>query len=240
MVPTEAGKLLYTQIAQAVDSLEHLTHALNHKEGRRHPQIRIGSPQEYFYTKGLDVCTHTDYRFILTFDVASKLIDLLTKGELDLVICSQRLNESGLEYVLLDREEFILLGPPALTVPLLNTELEFEHWLMQQDWISYGSELPIIRRFWFNYFQKRPSLVPKYIFPDLRVIVKAIERGKGVSVVPSYLCNDSIQKGLCQAIHYPQEVEVSNDIWLVYRKTNFNDETIMSVVNSLIKNSVKD
>lgn len=183
------------------------------------------------------MCLQTDFRYIVTYGIASKLIELLQKGELDMVISPQRFHEQGLEYVLLEQEEFQFIGPADLSVPEYESLLEIENWMAKQTWISYGSELPIIRRYWLKTFENRPKIVPKYIFPDLRVILKSIEKGAGVSILPSYLCRESLRNGLIKVL-WQQTANITNEIWLVTRRSDRNNQIIMSVVQSFLNQTL--
>jgi DNA-binding transcriptional LysR family regulator len=97
-----------------------------------------------------------------------------------------------------------------------------EEWLVQQDWISYGEELPVIRRVWRKHFDKRPMIAPKYVIPDHHLILQAVALGTGFGIVPSYILDDaknSLDGGLEELgvkIIFP-EYSVQNTMYIAYK-----------------------
>ncbi|WP_308737733.1 LysR substrate-binding domain-containing protein [Paenibacillus sp. AR247] len=90
----------------------------------------------------------------------------------------------------------------------------FEAWLCSQDWISYGSDLPIIRRFWREHFKKRPHMQIKHVLPDLHSILTAIEHGEGISALPTYMLKKSLHNKTVKII-FPR-FKVTNELYLAY------------------------
>lgn len=79
-------------------------------------------------------------------------------------------------------ETFWLVAPPNAEVPSFGRPSwtkEYEAWLAAQPWISYGTELPIIRRFWREHFHKRPPIEPVMVLPNLLTIQQAVTAGVG-------------------------------------------------------------
>ncbi len=137
---------------------------------------------------------------ILHFGETRALIEDLEREQLDMVIATQQIASRQVEYHKIDEERFRLVGPPdlePLTMDTSGSEIEqletVERWLTAQKWISYGVELPIIRRFWQHCFSKRPVFQATLVIPDLHAIAKAIEEGGGISILPDYLCREHIE-----------------------------------------------
>ena len=223
MVPTEAGQRLYTQVAGAIEKLESVPHKNSTAET---PQtISIGTPPEFFSARMLDRLPRDDHRTFYTvqFGLTSELIPQLKAGKLDIVIATQKITLSDIEYQLLFEETFWLVGPPNLEVPIdreiCQTDLNpLAQWLLTQPWIAYSEELPIARRFWRVVFSRRIDVHPKLIIPDLRAIRQAVASGFGLSILPDYLCEDWVQKNRLTLILKPFPT-VNNCIWLAFRKS---------------------
>ena len=96
-----------------------------------------------------------------------------------------------------------------------------EKWLTTQKWISYGLELPIIRRFWQITFKNRPEFQPALVIPDLHSIGKAVELGYGISLLPDYLCADGLKQARLQILWQAPKPTI-NELWLAYRKIERN------------------
>lgn len=219
MIPTEQGKELYTQTIQALEKLEQVSQKLRSQAGGEPPLIRLGTPLEYFYEIALAKLGKKPLRLWVQFDVAENLLDKLEQGELDIAIATKRMNKRNLEYSSLGSEQFVLVSSPLLITPTSDDLSAIEYWLAQQQWISYGVELPIIRRFWQQTFQKRPEFQPALVIPNLHSILKAVELSDGISLIPNYLYQQAVNRGRLKLLWEPPQ-PVLNNLWLAYRKSD--------------------
>ncbi|NJL79449.1 MAG: GNAT family N-acetyltransferase [Richelia sp. RM2_1_2] len=190
------------------------------------PQIlRIGTPQEFFAQMVLERLPISEkWLYRVYFGLTENAIAQLLEGGLDAVIATQKIARTDLEYQLIHEESFWLVGSPQLNIPntaniqQLEEDLRSPSGSYGASLIAYGEELPIIRRFWRVVFGKRLDLVPRIVLPDLRLIHDAIALGYGFSVLPDYLCIDTINSGKLQVLLKPNRA-VTNQIWLAYRKS---------------------
>jgi DNA-binding transcriptional LysR family regulator len=236
MLPTDEGKSLYTQIVAAIEKLESIaTRSL----ATNAPQlIRIGTPQEFFTERILTRLPQSEnllYRIRL--GLAQDLIEQLLKGQLDVVVATQKIARSELEYQLIHKENFWIVAPPKTVIPIPLESLQvdltaLEQWLRGQPLIAYGEELPIVRRFWRVVFGRRLDVVPRLVLPDLQMIRQAIAVGFGFSVLPDYLCEEMVNTGALTLILKPTDA-VSNQIWLAYRKSERQSQRIQLLLDLL-------
>ncbi len=215
MLPTERGKVLYTQIVTALEKLEEVSANLVAQTETARPVVRLGTPREFFYERGLVWLKGLEIKVTVSFGETPALIESLSQGELDLVIATQRVSHPGLEYRPIYEEEFWLVGPALLAAP--DEQSEAEAWLLRQTWLSYGPELPIIRRFWQATFGHRPELEPTLIVPDLHTLLRAVELGQGLTVLPDYLCQKEVEAGRLSRLWQPLQ-PITNTLYLAYRK----------------------
>ena len=236
MLPTDQGKRLYTQIAAAIEQLESVT---PQNLPTNVPQlIRIGTPQEFFTERILMRLPQAEnllYRIRL--GLAQELIEQLLKGQLDIVVATQKVTQSELEYQLIAQENFWLVAPPETVVPIplesLQVDLKsLEQWLRGQPLIAYSEDLPIVRRFWRVVFGRRLDVVPRLVMPDLQMIRQAIAAGFGFSVLPDYLCDEMVNSKSLTLILKPTDA-VSNQIWLAYRKSDRQSQRIQLFLDLL-------
>ena len=186
IIPTERGEELYKSISQAVDRLERASGQL--KGARRKSAIRLGSAIEFFHERLLPTIDGFDHTLIVTFGLTEKLIEQLKQNALDAVIATQKRPLPGIHYLPCYTESFRLVGNSPLQ-GASKAELE------AMRWISYGIELPIIRRFWAVAFGEKPVFYPSMVIPDLRAIPEAVRLGYGISVLPDYLVDGLLSKG---------------------------------------------
>jgi DNA-binding transcriptional LysR family regulator len=233
MQPTEDGKRLYTEAVGAVERLEAIVTKTTRSAT---PQIlRLGAPHEFFAEQVLERLSKSEnWRYRIQLGLATDLITDLLEGRLDAAIATQKVARSDLEYQLIYTEDFWLVGPPNLEIPiasdLLQVDLtQLEKWLKTQPLVAYSEDLPIVRRFWRVVFGHRLDLVPQLVLPDLRLIRQAIASGFGFSVLPNYLCERAIAAGTLRLILQPSQA-VTNQIWLVYRKSDRHSPRIQSLL----------
>jgi len=231
MVPTDDGKALYTQIAQALDILDGVGQTF--QNGAIHlPLLRIGTPLEFFYEELLSLLPSNQFRYRFIFDVSDVLHKKLEEGELDIIVATEQKNTRGLNYLKCKEEHFVLVGHNSLTSPNPGERNEFYHWLSTQAWLSYGEELPIIRRYWMKRFKERPKIVPSMVIPNLHTILKAVEQGKGVSVLPDYLCRHAIDNNAIKVLDRIDD-SLSNTLCFAYKKMGNNRQLIQTFLETL-------
>lgn len=218
MVPTSAGQELYSWVIEAVERLECVTGATRPPAGSHPLTLRLGAPREYFHDIGLAYlakASPANYRLALSFGETTELIGRLASNDLDAVIATQRLGIRQIDYAELAREEFCIVAPKRMKIPKLLARTRIEQWLRAQPWISYGPDLPLIRRYWQVVFGRRPDIVPRLVIPDLLSIIHAVELGLGISVVPSYLCRSALQRKAIRLIPATRQ-RVGNQLFLAY------------------------
>lgn len=235
MIPTERGKELYSEIAPLIESLEEKTMRLKGISSPTVPVIRLGSALEFFKEQILPNLNTYTFRIVAQFGVASVLFEHLKEDKVDLIVTSKKYQTPGIEHVKLMEEEFVLVAPEETNVPAFTNLIEMEQWLSGQKWLSYGLELPIIRRFWRKHLNKRPLIKPVHVLPDLHTLLRAIEYGNGISLIPTFILKDANDyKGFKIILG---NLKVSNELFIAYKtKAKFSPE-IKMVIDALKKNN---
>lgn len=172
----------------------------------------------FFYAYGWDRLFSVpipDYRFQVSFGQTRGLIKNLEEDKLDVVIATQRINRQGLHYQPLQIEQFALFAAPDRIIPQGFSSDEMVRWLEDQPWIVYATDLPIIRRYWQEVFNRRPQITPTIVLPDLLMILRAITDRLGISVLPTYLCEPAVRSGEVKILWQPEHPPPINSTWLV-------------------------
>jgi len=231
MIPTERGKALYTQVVPLIEALEETSQTLKTSAINSQPVLRVGSAHEFFREKIAPHIGSYQMRVIAYLGVASKLLKWLLEEKVDIIIMSKKLTAPGIEYIPYMQEEFALVAPPDYDEPTFEDKASFEAWLCAQPWISYDLDLPIIRRFWREHFQKRPQTHPTHVVPDLHSVLKAIEHGAGISLIPTFMLDDHLFRDKVK-IMYPS-CTVHNDLYLAYPLKNRNSPHLKTWIETL-------
>lgn len=232
MIPTDKGKELYTKIVPLMESLERMTLEISHasSSGTLAPIVRLGSPVEYFTRGALHKFKQLDLRLMVQFGVANILLDLLQKDEVDLIITTQKRQLPGIEFTAIEDEKFVIVAPSDYSSEADGMK-EIEEWLSRQKWLSYGLELPIVRRYWREHFGKRPEIQPSHIIPDLLSILEAIENNMGISILPTYLIEESIRLEKTKVI-FP-DLSVENTIYAAYKVDTKGNPILKQILKEL-------
>jgi DNA-binding transcriptional LysR family regulator len=240
MVPTEYGKLFYTQIIEAVERLENVE--VDFKRScltKNLPLICIGAPKEYFHTVLAQQIGEAKANLVVEFGITEELLHKMIRGDLYFVVATQVIEEKNIVYEPVLKEQFLLVGSPGLNTSVFDTYIlqgekdKAEHWLYEQNWFAYSSDLMIIRRFWQKNFGKRPLIKPRFIIPDFNAITKAMSYGEGVSIVSDYLVKDMLEQGQLKVLWEGVDC-TTNTIYLAYDKTRVTTAQILAVKNILM------
>ncbi|OPH56337.1 LysR family transcriptional regulator [Paenibacillus ferrarius] len=229
--PTERGKELYTRLAPLVEALEETTRNFNTAAVPMLPVVRIGSSHELFRETVAPHLGRFHLRVIAQYGIAAHILELLLEDKLDLIVTSQKLSAPGIEYIPYFQEKFVVVAAADFDDQLFEEAENKEKWLCVQNWLAYGQELPIIRRFWREHFGKRPQLQPIFVLPDLHAILSAIEHQAGISILPTYMLGNSLQANKIKII--AQSYGVTNDLYLAYKIKNRNLPPLRDLIETL-------
>lgn len=234
MIPTEKGKELYTKIVPLIEKLESTSMELRNgaNQPTLAPLVKLGSPADYFTKAAIGRLKDMEIRLLVQFGLAHELQEKLSAGDVDLIITTQRTPIAGVEYKKIEDEVFVVVaaadGDHGSNVVEMD---DVEGWMNNQCWLSYGTELPIVRRYWREHFNKRPEIQPSHVIPDLRAVLEAIENNMGISVLPTYLIRDSIEAGKTKIL-FPQ-LSVENTIYLAYKMENRDHPHVREILRRL-------
>ena len=236
MVPTDAAQKLYPRIIASIERLEAIEHLPLGESSR--PWLRLGAPATFFYEQVLDPVLLEqleNVRLDVVLGETPALIEKLKENALDLVIATQKISQPRLHYASLQQEHFVLVLPKSLQPNIRDTNdvMQVEAWLSQQHWIAYSAQMPIIRRYWQTVFNKRPEFEPHLLIPDLHTILRCIELGLGLSILPQYLLRSRTTDSTRLHTPWQPTAEVSNMLYLVCQQDRMREPLMRLVMNKL-------
>ncbi len=197
MEPTQRGRELYVQVAEPLDGLEGVLRDLDAGAvPSSEPPVRFGSTPEFFAAEVLPRLVGTDLAVSVTFGADAELFVQLDRGELDVIVTSSTPPRRSIGAVTLGTDGFVLVtAPHRAPVPSLGSVAEVSEWLVGRPWVAYSLELPRTRRFWVGVLGRAFAARLQLVAPDLRSVLRAVELGAGVSLLPHYLCRDALAQG---------------------------------------------
>jgi len=240
LVPTDYGKLFYTQVVEPLEKLEEVE--TDFKAAcylTQLPVIRVGAVKEYFHAVCSQYITGIPASLMISFGLTKELVAKLLKGEIDFVIATQKTDQKNLVYEPILKEEFVIVGNASIDISSFSKSVRkkdwkaAEEWLLAQTWFAYSSDLPMIRRFWLQNFKKRPAIKSRFTIPDMQVILSAIAAGDGITITADYLVKELLTEKKLQLIWKGQLI-TENTLFLVYDKTKVTTDQI-SIARMLSK-----
>ncbi|MGH9088440.1 MAG: LysR family transcriptional regulator [Acidimicrobiales bacterium] len=217
VLPTERGRSLYGEVAAAMDQLEAVLAGLD--AGRvgeaQPPPLRFGSSAEYFAAALMPRLLALDLPVVARFAPDGELIEHLERGELDVVVTSGTPARRSVVSVPVGEKRFVLVGPPGIAPKGFGSLETLGSWLRERPWVAYSRELPITRRFWQVHLGGPfPSQNLRVVAPDLRAVASAVAGGIGCSLLPAFVCADSLAEARMVEVH-PVADLVAPEPWSV-------------------------
>ncbi|MET9122218.1 LysR family transcriptional regulator [Streptomyces sp. NPDC004528] len=221
-VPTARAHELARRIGPHLDGLRH---ALTEDAGEQAcpGTVRLGAAGEITQARllpALAPLTRRGLQLRIDLGHSEPLLAHLADGQLDLVVSSIRPPEKlrGLTAAPYVDEEFLLVGTPAAARSIDHLRLAKDPVaaLSHLPLVVYADDLPIIRRYWRSEFQRRPPNPISVTVPDLRAVLMAVTADAGISVLPRYLVEPSLNSGSLEQLHHSQ-VPPLNTHYLVTR-----------------------
>jgi DNA-binding transcriptional LysR family regulator len=231
MVPTEKGKVLYNFIIEALTKLEEAEKNFQRSTEKNTPTISVGMCFETFQITLEQYISTLPFNVIIQFGEYPEMVESLEKGILDLIITPQMVVKNTIEYQEFSSETIVLVGGSEIddlefnSIEKNESIEEIELWLKQQKWYGTTGDMEHLRRFWQLNFNKYPDFRPNYIVPNLNSIIRCLSSGKGLAVVPDFLCRKEIDNGSIKMI-WEGKTPLKNTLYFATRKKTMYQEEI--------------
>jgi DNA-binding transcriptional LysR family regulator len=239
MRPTEKGKALYNFIIEPLVKLEDAEKHFQKSTEKHTPTISIGMCFETFQITLEQYISSLPFNVIIRFGEYPEMLDQLDKGILDLIITPQKGSSPNIEHEAFSSETIVLVGG-------LNTDdkefkslvkkkdlAEMETWLRKEKWYGTAGDMEHLLRFWQLNFGKHADFRPNYIVPNLNSIVRCLSGGKGLAIIPDFLCKNEVEEGKIKVIWEGKE-KLQNTLYFGSRKkTQYSNE--IGMIKKLFK-----
>ncbi|MGO4821684.1 MULTISPECIES: LysR family transcriptional regulator [unclassified Flavobacterium] len=231
MVPTERGKVLYNFILEPLSKLEEAEKNFQRSTEINTPTISVGMCFETFQITLEQYISTLPFNVIIQFGEYPEMVESLEKGILDLIITPQMVVKDGIEYQEFSSETIVLIGGNTIDEETFNQLAEkediteMEHWLKQQKWYGTTGDMEHLRRFWQLNFNKYPEFRPNYIVPNINSIIRCLSSGKGLAVVPDFLCKKEIDSGQVKLV-WEGKTPLRNILYFATRKKTMYEKEI--------------
>lgn len=201
MIPTEKGKVFYNAIIEPLNKLEEAEQYFQKSTEKHTPTISVGMCFETFQLTLEQYISTLPFNVIIRFGDYPDMLDSLDKGILDLIITPQKGNAPAIAHEAFSSETIVLVGGNETDEKALNALLKKKDknslmaWLKAQQWYGTTGDMEHLLRFWQLNFGVRPDFRPNYIVPNLNSIVRCLAGGRGLAVIPDFLCRREVEEG---------------------------------------------
>ena len=237
--PTAAADLLARRVAEPLDRLDALTAGgLVEPADTFARTVHLGGPAEFTTARVLPALAglvSDGLRLRVHLGVADELGRALGTGAIDVAVTPVRPRHRGLRVRPLCDEEFVLVAAPAWAERLAGelTDGGDGRALDDVPLVSYGEDLPIVRRYWQTVFHTRPRHTAAVVVADLNAVMAAVVAGAGFSVLPDYLCRAAIRDGALVPLLEPALPPI-NTIFLAARAGMLTNPAVAAVHGRLL------
>jgi len=187
--PTQYAKLLNNLIIEALDRLESVENGFRAKAINANKLISIGISKHLFSSLASVLVQKFDF-INFSFQENETLFELVDDKKLDFAIVTKKYDTFDTVQKKIGEIKQILVGSNDISASDLKAKIKtkdldsIEHWLNEQKWFSYESNIPHIKLFWLHVFnKKRPSMVPNYIIPSEYEMIQVLSNNSGIAVV---------------------------------------------------------
>ncbi len=229
---TARGQELYAQVFESLDRLERVTRGLRRRSDAVR-RVRLGTTPEYLHAHALDRLREVADALTLTFGEARDLHAALEGGALDAAVLPLKPSARGLDARALHTQRYVLIGPPTLPGPPDLAPAALAAWLNGQPWVSYSAERPVTRRFWTQALGARFDAAPRLTVPDLRAVLRAVELGYGLSIVPDFVARAALAGGRVREVVDLTDRVPPETWWLAYRPVDQDRPEIQALASAL-------
>ena len=245
MIPTEDGKFLYEYIIESLKKLEIAEQHFKKTTQEKNPSLNIGMCSEMFQLIIEPEIPKLDFDLVARFGAHTDLIKDLNNGILDLVITPEKQNEkkSLVAYVPFSKERIVLIAGTKTDTTTIQKHIKakdlikLENELLKNIWYSSSNEMEHFRRFWFDNFKKKPAFKPNYILPNLTSIIRCLNNGNGLALVPDFLCREEVLRNEINVV-WEGKVKTENTLYFASRsdlKYKKELDTIKNIFTSKMK-----
>lgn len=243
MVPTERGTILYNCILEPVNRLVEAEEVFHRNSRVVKPTISVGMGFETFEYTLEEHLAQLPFNLILRFGEYPQMLHDLDCGKLDLILTPQKGRQANLEYTPFTKERLVLISGSETDTAAFEQHIQdndrtaIRQWLKEQIWYTTTADMEHLKSFWLSNFDALPDVKPNYVVPYCCSILRCLRNGKGVAVMPDFLCRKEIAQGTVKLV-WEGDPHVENTLHFGKRKKTIYANEIRQLEQLLTRNWV--
>ncbi|MFT0596302.1 LysR family transcriptional regulator [Klebsiella michiganensis] len=236
VVPTAEGDELARLIAHDLDAIESKLATLRGYAKRASGTISIIGPAELLWAKLSSVIQpilSDNVRFQVLTGNRKKIYASLSEGTSQIGFTTSRPDQQRFGYEEIGQEKLIVVASASIASDISQSDNVIEA-LCRLPLITYDEQLPLIREVFQEMPQFLAAIRPSLTVPDLRILERMIRHDVGWTVMPEYLCSQSIDEGQISEVDVFEKLPV-NSIYLVWNESALRNPLVMHVKNKIVE-----
>ncbi|CEG57328.1 LysR family transcriptional regulator [Legionella fallonii] len=206
--PTALAHQLAFSIGSHVDILDNIWNAFKPKSLSQGGIVYLGGIAEFFATALAPyISSLNEHKIQIRFEIGREvLLEKLLQGELDLAQFCTHVVHPGITIERLFHQEYYLVGSPQFIDLISEEELKRgdTRSIDALPWVAYDESLLFIKEYFQTVFNKSFSGHIALMIKDLWSIEAAVAGGLGITVLPSYFCQEILKNKKLVILHYPK------------------------------------
>lgn len=237
LVPTPAAHQLALQISKPLDSLEQVWNSFKLKSSSAIQTVHLGGIREFYacvIVPHLNELTELGIQCRFTFGHDS-LIERLLDNEIDIAQFYTRVAHPGIEIEKLFTADSVLVGHPKWNKIVSDKAKSNRYSILNSlPWLAYDESLQFIKEYFSTVFNEPFEGRVPLIIPDLWTLLNAVMGGCGITILPSYVCNEAIKAKKLVVLHAPNKPP-SLDFYLGWKSGALQNPLIKTVKDFMQK-----
>lgn len=220
IVPTDAGKLVYTEFKEMVDRYLALEVRLRAATDIIAGTIRVAT----VYSVGLYelppyvkrfMKMHPQVKIHVEYSRTDRVYEACRNQTIDFGMIALPWRKPNVEVVLFREEELVLVCSPGH--PLAGKGIVSLHGLEGEDFVAFEPDIPTRKT--IDQILRRHRVTVNYVmeFDNIETIKRTVEVGNGISILPAKAVENEARGGLLVALRF-LEGEFTRPLAIIHRK----------------------
>ncbi|HKX28150.1 MAG TPA: LysR family transcriptional regulator [Blastocatellia bacterium] len=236
VVPTEAGKILYTECKEMLERFRDVENRLRARSEGVTGVIRLAT----VYSVGLHelpphikhfIKEHPQVKINIEYSRTDKVYEACLNNLIDFGIIALPLKKPNLEIIPFRQDKLVLVCNPDH--PLARRRRVSLRSLAGQDFIAFERDIPTRKT--IDRILKQHQVKVNYVmeFDNIETIKRSVEVGIGISILPETAVTNEVLSGMLVALNFT-EGTFTRPLGIIHRKGKVFSVAVREFINLLV------
>lgn len=235
VVATMDGEELARLVAYDIDTIELKLSTLRSRGRKSTGTLSFIGPAELMWSKLPYLVTmlfDEEVKFKILTGNRKRIYSCLLDGSSQLGFTTSEPDKQKFGYTEIGMEKLIIVVSSEIFDNIKESDDIIDS-LSKIPLIAYDEQLPLIREVFHDSLRFLALLRPSITVPDLRILERMIRESIGWTVIPEYLCAQSIAEGQIMEVHIHERLPL-NSIYLVWVESSLRNPLVLGIRNKIL------